>query len=162
MGNAAINKFIEYFLVHIRHKNIGELVKFDRELRLESKRLKEAGNEYERGSVDAFLEVFSRRIMHESWDKCGGLEQADLDIGELALSYGKAYCGQTEPPDILYWSGYGVDRCDKRLLHLYFSSQIVRDLDGTFNKSFTDELIDRGYDISTIKFSIQKKKDSQK
>jgi hypothetical protein len=74
--------------------------------------------------------------------------------GELKCQWGRA--NSYDSPDICYIPGEGVARCDLRLLHLYFASprNPMQDL-----KTFLDELTERGYDIKTLRFSIQKKKD---
>lgn len=51
------------------------------------------------------------------------------------------------------------------MLFFPFGSQTVTDaryLSGIFNTEFTDELDRRGYDITTLKFSIEPKKGNQK
>lgn len=64
-----------------------------------------------------------------------------------------------EGPDIYTCRGYGVARADGRLMNNAFCSQRARhDLArGVFyDKSIAEELIDRGYDITTLRFSIEK------
>ena len=68
--------------------------------------------------------------------------------GELKVQYGKL---PLDSPDIIYVGGNGTSRPDRRLLHYIFS---LGHFDG---KSLYEELESRGYDLTTLKFSIQKK-----
>ena len=72
---------------------------------------------------------------------------------ELRILFGKL---PNDSPDILYVWGEGTSRADSRLLHYMFSSK--RYAPGSFEAeaSFIEELEKRGYDIETLKFSIQK------
>jgi hypothetical protein len=74
--------------------------------------------------------------------------------GEIKVRYGKL---QHDAPDICYAWGEGTSKADTYLLHYIFSS--VRFRPGSFETdiSLYDELEKRGYDLETIKFSIQKK-----
>lgn len=66
--------------------------------------------------------------------------------GELKAQYGKLrYCD----PDILYVGGGMTSNSDRRMLHNVFS--------GPTHLSLYGELEARGYDLTTFKFSIQKK-----
>jgi hypothetical protein len=75
--------------------------------------------------------------------------------GELKLQWGKL---PHDNPDILYINGEGTERCDSRLLHYVFSCRKFKPFSDEQEKSFIEELELRGYDITTIKFSIMKKK----
>lgn len=86
--------------------------------------------------------------------------------GELKLQYGRL---RGDNPDIVYSWGDGVDSRDSRLLHYIFTGKRERTVYGderernggvttVWDDSFIDELKARGYDITTIRFSIQKKK----
>lgn len=67
--------------------------------------------------------------------------------GQLKIAYGK-HEGDT---DIFYCNGgYGAERCDARMLSSFFQS-----LKYPGEKTMVDELISRGYDITTLKFTIQ-------
>jgi len=72
--------------------------------------------------------------------------------GELKVSYGK------EPhdiPDIFYcYGGEGATSSDSRMLSNFFEGT-----KGLFGRNLRQELEHRGYDITTMKFSIQHKKD---
>ena len=55
-----------------------------------------------------------------------------------------------EPPDIVYDFGDGCSRRDARLLHAAFSAKVI---DG---KDLYRELQERGYDLTTLRFTISK------
>lgn len=74
--------------------------------------------------------------------------------GELRLLWGKL---PHDNPDILYLWGEGTHKADSRLLHYMFSSKRYAPGGMTPEPSFIEELESRGYDITTIKFSISKK-----
>jgi hypothetical protein len=61
-----------------------------------------------------------------------------------------------DSPDVIFHSGNGVPRCDRALLYCIFAGRRYT-WDGKPEKSFVEELEARGYDISTIRFSIRKK-----
>ncbi len=70
--------------------------------------------------------------------------------GELKVAYGK----HEGDLDIFYChGGEGAARCDARMVASYFEG-----LKGAFERNMKTELMARGYDITTIKFSIQQKK----
>lgn len=79
--------------------------------------------------------------------------------GELRAFYGKV--DRWSAPDLCYAWGPGVDRADGRLLHNTLGSdRLTTDFplgNTKFGPSFVKELEDRGYDITTLRFSIQKK-----
>jgi hypothetical protein len=80
--------------------------------------------------------------------------------GELKAVWGRAERG--DAPDIVYAWGEGVNRADGRMLHNALSGERLRptmkNLGGyEVDKSFLEELENRGYDLTTLKFSIQKK-----
>lgn len=54
----------------------------------------------------------------------------------------------------VFWNG--VPRCDKSLVMYYMASENIN-FSGGCMKSFIQELEDRGYDLDTLKFSIEKK-----
>jgi hypothetical protein len=79
--------------------------------------------------------------------------------GELKIVWGRPEPGET--PDICYVWGDGVSRSDSRLLHTVLGCErFSPQLDGRYAAlhSLFDELEERGYDLTTLKFSIQKKK----
>lgn len=49
-----------------------------------------------------------------------------------------------------------VPRCDKSLVMYYLASENINFSEGSM-KSFIQELEERGYDLDTLRFSIQKK-----
>jgi len=62
-----------------------------------------------------------------------------------------------DEPDVIYHSGDGVPRCDRTLLHWVMGSKRPPAKPGdAWERSFIEELIARGYDISTLRFSINK------
>lgn len=87
--------------------------------------------------------------------------------GELIVYYGKL---PYDSPDVCFgWGGAGADKRDGALLHYMFGGKrqrlAISDEDKkaaggypvVFDKSFLEELVERGYDLTTLKFSIQKK-----
>lgn len=82
-----------------------------------------------------------------------------LKDGELRIYYGKL---PGDAPDVIYaWQGDRSMKRDSALLCLHFGSQQpdihARPLFSEMNPSLLDELDRRGYDLSTIRFSIMKK-----
>lgn len=72
--------------------------------------------------------------------------------GDLVAWWGKI---KGESPDICFhWDKHVADG---HLLH-YFLTRPDVDRHGNVMKSFIEELESRGYDITTLKFSIQRKK----
>lgn len=78
--------------------------------------------------------------------------------GELRAYYGLA---DGDGPDVCYAWGDGVAKADGRLLHGILScDRMMLDFPNIGHKygpSFLKELEERGYDITTLRFSIQKK-----
>lgn len=87
--------------------------------------------------------------------------------GQLLVYYGKL---PHENPDICFaWGGDGATKRDGALLHYMFSGKRQRHIHDpeerkknggypiAFDPSFIEELEARGYDLTTLKFSIQKK-----
>lgn len=80
--------------------------------------------------------------------------------GQLVARYGKVEGCE----DLCYAHGAGVDRSDARLLHSVLSNERFYPSRsgplGTYRteRSFADELEARGYDITTLRFSIEKKR----
>ena len=78
--------------------------------------------------------------------------------GQLKMAWGKL---RGREPDICYLWGEGVEKFDAHLLH----GVMMKRYPDAFDESkllpnFLEELENRGYDIKTIKFSIQKKIES--
>lgn len=80
--------------------------------------------------------------------------------GELKLVYRKL---PDENPDIctVWGDGAGHNGADSALLFNVFCNKRTRFDSKILDPSFVDELKERGYDITTIKFSIQKKSVSE-
>ncbi len=86
--------------------------------------------------------------------------------GELKVQWGVL---PDNNPDICYIWGEGVKSCDSNLLYYMFGTKRQHLLHGDeivenngqlikWEKSLLEELDARGYDLTTLKFSIQKKK----
>jgi hypothetical protein len=72
--------------------------------------------------------------------------------GQLLAKWGRPEPGET--PDICYaYGGEGVSRSEGHMLSSYFER--VADIDG---KTLRQELEARGYDLETLRFSIELKK----
>lgn len=64
-------------------------------------------------------------------------------------------CWSKKKQDIeIAWGGSGADKSDAGFVISTLTSYY-----GLFNKTFLEEMESRGYDIKTIKFSIEKTKD---
>ena len=71
--------------------------------------------------------------------------------GELKACYGRAERGDT--PDLCYvWGGEGAASADGRVL-----SQALEGAEVFDGKNLRQELEARGYDLTTLRFSIQQK-----
>lgn len=84
-----------------------------------------------------------------------------LKEGELRMYWGKL---PRDNPDIIFeWKGEASMKRDSRFLYAALASDKpdphVQPIFSKMNPSFIKELEMRGYDITTIKFSIMKKKD---
>ena len=79
--------------------------------------------------------------------------------GTLEIYYGIAESG--EPPEIVYGWGAGSSKRDGAFLHHALNCPrfkgISRPGEDPFLPSVFDELEKRGYDLTTLKFSIKKK-----
>ena len=75
--------------------------------------------------------------------------------GELKAQWGKL---QHDTPDLCYAWGDGCSRRDGHLLHNVLTGErFSPGLPVKSEKGLVAELEERGYDITTLKFSIQKK-----
>jgi hypothetical protein len=74
--------------------------------------------------------------------------------GELRATWGRQAYGDG---DVCYVWGDGVDRGDHGLLHRWLSLGHFDHATNQISPSFIEELIARGYDISTLRFSIRKR-----
>ena len=71
--------------------------------------------------------------------------------GQLKAGWGRP--GPMQHPDLCYaWGADGADKTDGRIL-----SGAFEDKNNVFGRSLREELERRGYDITTLKFSIQQK-----
>jgi len=87
------------------------------------------------------------------------LRKPKLKDGELAIYWGRE---QHDLPDIMFaWQGDASMSRDSRMLSYHITSRQpdphVRPIFSKMNPSLIEELIARGYDITTLKFSIMKK-----
>lgn len=72
--------------------------------------------------------------------------------GQLLARYGRV--DRNDRPDIVYaWGGHGASSPDGRLLCRAFEDIKVLD-----DKTLAEELVARGYDLETLKFSIEQKR----
>lgn len=84
--------------------------------------------------------------------------------GELLIKWGKP--DRYNDPDIVYANGPGTHHGDGHYMYYVFGTQRIspdtswRRTNGfpEYEDSFLKELDRRGYDLTTLKFSIQKKK----
>lgn len=74
--------------------------------------------------------------------------------GELISFFGKKY-GES---DVYYDWGKGCAGADARLVNYVLSHVKIPNTD---NKNLLEELADRGYDLSTLRFSIKKLNSNQ-
>lgn len=91
------------------------------------------------------------------------LRAPKLKDGELRMYWGRDPHDRT--PDVMIaWKGDGSMRADTRLLHYVLCSErpdlFAQPLFSKMKPSLIDELESRGYDLTTLKFSISKKKPS--
>lgn len=86
--------------------------------------------------------------------------------GQLIAYYGKAERWD-KPHVCIAWGGDGANQADASLLNLVLCEKRVQPClrsespihsDHKFVESFIDELEKRGYDITTLKFSIEQKR----
>ena len=84
-----------------------------------------------------------------------------LKDGELRVYWGKL--PHDAPDVILAWQGDRSMKRDTALLHYVMCSKqpdpFAKPLFSKMKPSLVEELQTRGYDITTLKFSIQKRKD---
>lgn len=93
-------------------------------------------------------------------DKIRRLRTPKMKDGELRVYWGREPHDRT--PDVMFaWQGDAEMRRDTRLLHSHFScprpDPHVQPVFSKMLPSLIEELQARGYDITTLKFSIQKK-----
>ena len=72
--------------------------------------------------------------------------------GELRARWG--VCERGESPDIVYgWGGSGAQKPDGAMLAHFFENLL-----GLHGRTLRAELEHRGYDLSTLRFSVKQKK----
>lgn len=76
--------------------------------------------------------------------------------GELVMRWGRL---PNEAPGTCFAAGDGLSKRDMALLHYMLASKRMRWKEGapTFEPSFLEELEARGYDLTTLRFSVRKK-----
>lgn len=90
------------------------------------------------------------------------LRAPKLKTGELRIYWGREPCSRDL--DVIF-AGNGDQsmRADSRMLHCYIASRspdpFATPLWSKMRPSLLEELDARGYDLTTLKFSIQKKKE---
>ncbi len=77
--------------------------------------------------------------------------------GQIKAQWGKL--ADCDPDIVLAW-GDGASKSDAHLLHNLISSPRFIPFSNEWEKSFVKELEERGYDITTLKISVEKKRDS--
>jgi hypothetical protein len=87
------------------------------------------------------------------------LRKPKLKDGELRVYWGRE---PRDAPDVMFaWQGKSEMRRDTRLLHYHLATQspdvFATPLFSKMNPSLLEELEARGYDLTTLKFSIMKK-----
>lgn len=75
-----------------------------------------------------------------------------LKPGRITVQYGKI---EHNDPDLIFSWGPGCSRADAHYLHHVFSDERFGP-SGERYRSLVDELEARGYDITTLRFSIEK------
>lgn len=88
------------------------------------------------------------------------LRAPKLKNGELCMYWGRDQYDRT-PDVVLAWQGDSSMKRDTALLHMVICSQHpdprAHPIFSKMNPSLIEELVARGYDLTTLKFSIMKK-----
>lgn len=89
------------------------------------------------------------------------LRKPKLKDGQLCMYWGRE---PRDCPDVMYaWQGEHSMRYDAKLLHYVLGSKhpdpFAQPIFSKMEPSLIEELDRRGYDITTLKFSIMKKKE---
>ena len=87
------------------------------------------------------------------------LRKPKLKDGELRIYWGRE---PHDEPDVMYaWQGDYTMKHDSKLLHYAIGARhpdpFAEPIFSKMNPSLIEELIERGYDITTLKFSIMKR-----
>lgn len=89
-----------------------------------------------------------------SYESTGKLRRKPkVRAGELAAYFAKL---PHDSPDIVLHNEVPAQRCDAHLLHSFLNHPTY-DYKGVEQPPFLKQLVDRGYDINTFRFSISKK-----
>lgn len=79
--------------------------------------------------------------------------------GQLKIVYGRED-RYSRPDVVVAWGGHGADKCDARMaMHALTEKRMTRafpSMDIIFEPSLIEELEARGYDITTLRFTIQR------
>ena len=88
------------------------------------------------------------------------LRKPKLKDGELRMYWGREQHDRT-PDVMLAWQGDSLMKRDTNMLHLFMCSRspdpFAKPIFSKMNPSMIEELEARGYDLTTLKFSIMKK-----
>ena len=76
--------------------------------------------------------------------------------GQIKLQYGRV----DGVNDLVLVHGDGVPRCDRALFFSFLSSRSYSPAREEWDDSFLEELEKRGYDIKTLKISVEKKQEN--
>ena len=76
--------------------------------------------------------------------------------GQLKVQYGKL---PYDEPDLIFAWGDGTNKADSHLLMNALHEERYHPFDKSWSPGVVDELEKRGYDITTLKISIEKKKE---
>lgn len=99
------------------------------------------------------MAVSDRRQVHPVTVARKRIITRQAKLGQLIAGWGRP--GPGEAPDLVYsWGAGGACKSDSRILMEAIEGNEVMP-----GKSLRQELIDRGYDISTLRFSIERKTD---
>lgn len=80
----------------------------------------------------------------------GSFRRVSAKPGQIVARYGIEFRGQK--PEVMYaWGGSGADKSDSRIVMRALEEQPI-----TKGKTLIEELISRGYDITTLRFSIER------
>ena len=73
--------------------------------------------------------------------------------GELKAQWGKV---DGDGPGLCYAWGLGISKSDSHLLHGALTGKQYSIVRGAFGLSFSEELTVRGYDLTTLRFTVRK------
>ncbi|BDM64578.1 hypothetical protein NFHSH190041_20300 [Shewanella sp. NFH-SH190041] len=76
--------------------------------------------------------------------------------GQIKLQYGRV----DGVNDLVVANGDGIPSCDRALFFSFLSSKSYSPVRNEWDDSFLEELEKRGYDIKTLKISVEKKREN--